>query len=154
VLRLDLTDLVNVTVDFDWRTYLADPEDQFVVAYYKGDGTAFQPEGLGNPNNTYDWFNDPQLGNGGNAWYTNNWVELLRDGPNDAFQPETFALPGDDVVYLAFWMDANSDRDFGKFDNVLIMADPKLDDNEIPEPGSLMLLMLGAAACSIAARRS
>ena len=31
--------------------------DRLVVAYYVGDG-------LGTPNNTYDWFNDPTLGNG------------------------------------------------------------------------------------------
>jgi hypothetical protein len=157
ILRLDLTGLVDVTLDFDWRTYLSEVADgdKFVVAYYKGDGTAFQPEGLGTPNNTYDYFNDPQLGNGSETWYNDNWVELLRDGPDNNFTHETFALPGDDIVYLAFWNDDDdTEVDYAKIDNVLIMADPKPNENDIPEPGSLMLLILGVAACSMAARRS
>jgi len=139
VLRLDLTGYASATLDFDWRTYRAEGADRFVVAYYVGDGTAFQPGGLGTPNNRYDWYNDPQLGNGGTAWYTNNWVELLRDGPDDLFAHESFALPAGDIVYLAFWHDDDlTNGDFAKFDNVVVSA-------LVPEPCCLGLCGLGLA---------
>jgi hypothetical protein len=146
VLRLDLTGLRDVTLDFDWRTYVAEEPDRFIVAYYKGDGTAFQPEGLGTPNNKYDWFNDPQLGNGSTTWYNTYWVELMQGAPNDLFTHETFSLPGDDIVYLAF-RETGGDLDFGKFDNVVITARP------IPEPSSLILFGLALAAIAGARRR-
>lgn len=152
VLRLDLSGLTNVTLDFDWRTFLADTSDRFVVAYYQGDGMAFQAGGLGNPNGIYDWYNDPDLGGGvmdrdggtGNSWYQDNWTELLRATKHDTFRHENFSLPGGDVLYLAFWMD-DGNGDFAKFDNIVVMADP------IPEPSSLALLM--TAGCLLARRR-
>jgi hypothetical protein len=146
VLRLDLTGLTNVTLDFDWRTFLADTGDRFVVAYYQGDGTVFQAGGLGLPNGDYDWYTDPDLGGGvmdrdggtGNAWYQDNWTELLRATKHDTFRHENFSLPGGDILYLAFWMD-NGDGDFAKFDNIVVMADP------VPESSGLALLL--TASC-------
>jgi hypothetical protein len=152
VLRLDLTGITNVTLDFDWRTYIQDAADDFVVAYYVGDGTADQPGGLGNPNGVFDWFNDPQLGNGSMTWYNNNWTELLRASPNDLYTHSTFPLPGNSVVYLAFWNDdgssSDNELDFGKFDNVVVRGEV------VPEPASFVLLGFGLLATSFRRRRS
>lgn len=151
VLRLDLQGLTNLTLDFDWRTFLAETTDRLVVAYYVGDGMDFQPEGLGTPNNIYDWYNDPQLGGGvmdldggtSNSWYQNNWVELMRASESNSFTHEHFDVTLNDptvqnsVVYVAFWMD-NGNKDFGKIDNVQVMAD------YIPEPSSLILALVAA----------
>ena len=149
VLRMDLTAFASATLDFDWRTYLAEGLDRFVVAYYVGDGTEFQPEGLGTPNNKYDWYNDMDLGNGSDAWYNANWTELLRAAPDNFFKHETFPLPAGDIVYLAFWSDdSRTNNDFGKFDNVVVSA-------IVPEPGSLALLgVMLASAAAFLRRRS
>jgi hypothetical protein len=138
-LRLDLTGITNVTLEFDWRTYLQEADDDFVVAYHVGDG-------LGTPNNTYDWFG-PGFANGDPTWYTNNFTELLRDGPDDVFSSESFSLPGNDIVYVLFWSDDNNNLDFGKFDNVVVTGEV------IPEPGSLVLIGLGLLAASFARTR-
>lgn len=153
VLRLDLTGLTNMTLDFDWRTFLADSSDRLVVSYYVGDG-------LGTPNNTYDWYNDPQLGGGvmdldggtANSWVVNNWTELMRATESNTFMHEHYDITLDDpsvedsVVYVAFWMD-NGDNDYGKIDNVMIMAD------YIPEPSTGLLALLAAAVLGIVKRR-
>jgi hypothetical protein len=164
VLRLDLTGYMNVTLDFDWRTFSADSTDQFVVAYYQGDGTEFQLEGLGMPNGVYDWFNDPQLGNGdlsanisGNPtsqWYFDNWTELYRLNPNNVFTHKSTTLPSGDILYLAFWMD-NGDGDFAKFDNILVMGDPKppTGNPPVPEPLSVAVwVLLATCAGGVSAR--
>jgi hypothetical protein len=153
VLRVDLTGMTNMTLDFDWRTFRVDSSDRLVVAYYVGDGTEFQVEGLGTPNNIYDWYNDDDLGGGvmdlsgglANSWYVDNWVELMRVTGSNSFTHEHFDITFDDpsvedsVVYVAFWMD-NGDDDFGKIDNVLVMADPL-----VPEPSSMVLALMAVA---------
>jgi PEP-CTERM motif len=147
VLRLDLAGLTNVTLDFKWRTFLADPPDRFVLAYYVGDGSEFQAGGLGMPNGYYDWYSDPDLGGGvmdldggtSNSWYVNNWVELMRTTGSDHFTSEHFDLPVEnDVVYVAFWMD-DGNMDFVKIDDVQVMAD------YIPEPSTGVLSLVAAA---------
>ena len=152
VLRLDLTNLTNITLDFDWRTFSADSPDRLAVAYYVGDGTAFQPEGLGMPNGVYDWYNDPELGGGvmdrdsgtGNSWYQDNWTEIMRASPNTSFTHKHFDLTlsdplvENDILYIAFWMD-NGDNDYGKIDNVEVRAD------YIPEPSTGIMALVAAA---------
>jgi hypothetical protein len=161
VLRLDLAGLTNVTLDFEWRTFLADVPDRFVVAYYVGDGTEFQAGGLGMPNGTYDWYSDPDLGGGvmdrdsgtGNSWYQDNWVELMRTSGSNSFSSEHFDLPvEDDVVYVAFWMD-DGNMDFVKIDDVMVMADPLPPSGSIPEPSSAVLFLVGASVLGWCRRR-
>jgi hypothetical protein len=156
VMRLDLTNYTNVNLSFDWRMHATEQHDFFKVAYYQGDGTAFQPEGLGTPNNIYDWFNDPQLGAGSMTWYQTFWLpnELLNapgNGTNNSTTMKVFPptpLPGGDILYLLFWLDNGSastgDSDLGKFDNVLITG-----DLIVPEPGSLVLLGLSVAGLTL-----
>lgn len=76
-----------------------------------------------------------------NSWYRNHWTELLRASAHTSFQHASYPLPGGETLYLAFWMD-NGNKDFAKFDNIVIMADREVI---IPEPSSLALCGLGAA---------
>ena len=153
VIALDLTNYIDVELAFTWRTFLPNSHpnnnDRFVVAYYQGDD-------LGTPGNIYDWFNDPALGNGdltatdpngpANTWYVNNWTEVLRSKSNSVQSESGISLPGGGPIYLAFWLD-NGDNDLGKFDNVVITG------TLIPEPTSLLLMMIGTAGCAATLRQ-
>lgn len=150
VAKIDLTNVVGAELAFDWRTFATESNDRFVVAYYVGDD-------LGEPGNAYDWFNDPNLGDGdmsgtnagggqANTWYLNNWTEVLRDTSPSSFQSESgIDISGGDgsVIYLAFWLD-NGDHDLGKLDNIVVSG------TVIPEPGSFVLAL--SAGCLILRR--
>ncbi len=150
VIRLDLTNYQLAQLAFDWRTFNTESTDRFVVAYYVGDG-------LGTPNNAYDWFNDPTKGasdmtatdpNGqANTWYVNNWTEVHRGTSPNSFQQESgILLPVGDVIYLAFWLD-NGDHDLAKVDNIHI------EGVLVPEPSSMLIAGIGVALYAVVGYR-
>jgi hypothetical protein len=152
VIRLDLTNFLDVDLSFDFRTFNASGNDRFVAAYYIGDG-------LGTPNGTFDWYADPLYGNsdmsaaGPNGpttpWYLANWNEVERALSPSGFissGPHTLTGSGGNVVYIAFWLD-NGDSDLGKFDNVVITGEL------VPEPTTFVLAGFGIAAVGFVAIR-
>jgi hypothetical protein len=144
VLRVDLTAYENVNIEFDWRMHNALQTHRNKFAYHVGDG-------LGTPNNTYDWFSDPAFANGNPAWYGANFTELLSVNrtfggtqADGSVRHESLSIPGGDVLYLVWWYDVppgTTGTRLGKIDNVVITG-----DLIIPEPGTCVLLALGAAS--------
>jgi hypothetical protein len=130
---IDTTDLVDVVLSFDWRTFSAGSSDQLVAGYYLGDI----------PASLFGSTNSADLRFTAYSW--SNWVELDRQNAHNTFTHQTFDLPEDaGIVWVALWLD-NGEGDFGKVDNVHVSA--------IPEPSTLLLTLGGLAALAGAARR-
>jgi PEP-CTERM motif len=153
VMKLDLTAYQNVVLDFDWRMHGENNTDRFRMAYFQGN--EYLGNELGSPNNTYNWFSDPNFGNGGMTWYTNEWTELVNVAGAtlgvENFTSETLPIPGGDIVYLLFWLDnssGNGNFDLGKIDNVVVTG-----DLIVPEPASIALVGLGLVSIASLARR-
>jgi hypothetical protein len=137
-LRLDLTAYENVNVSFDWRMHNALASMRNKFAYHVGDG-------LGTPNNTYDWSSESftTVLDVGRSFY----------GTNGSVGQESIPLPGGDVIYLVWWLDHSStpgsvEFRLGKIDNVVITG-----DLIVPEPGSFVLMVLGIASAASIRRR-
>jgi hypothetical protein len=153
--KINTTGLSNVNLSFDWRTFLADTNDRFVVGYHVGSLAGF---GTCNGNGETGCFADLR----GNAtkWYTNqndlnptttgNWNQLLRATGSDAWQNESFLLGNNannqSEVWIAFWLD-NGEGDFVKFDNVSVTAVPEADTY------ALMLAGLGLVGYTVSRRK-
>ena len=141
----------QITLSFDWRTFSAGSHDELVVGYFVGDLAAGHPIG----------FVDGQIdlrptSHGGPAngiwnWEGGGWTELLRDGPDNGFNHETFSLElaaGAPQVWLAFWMDGG-EHDFAKIDNILVTGELRA----VPLPPAVWMMGSGLLALAGMRRR-
>lgn len=137
VLRIDTTGYQNVNLSFLWRTFQAESPDRFTVGYHIGDNLGFATSG---PNRFLN------LSTGPGAWAT-SWTQLLSGTAGDAWRSKSTTLPSNaGPIYVAFWLN-DGHGDYGKFDNILITANPIA----VPEPTVLALGLVGVAA--LAARK-
>jgi hypothetical protein len=135
--RIDTTDLVDVVLSFDWRTFSASSGDQLVAGYYLGDI----------PAPLFGTTRSADLRFTAYSWA--NWVELERQNAHNTFTHQEFDLPEDaGIVWVALWLD-DGEGDYAKFDNIQVSATA----NPIPEPSTLLLVLGGLAALSRAHRR-
>jgi hypothetical protein len=126
---VDTTDLGEVMLSFDWRTFSANSGDTLVAGYFVGDI----------PLDVFGSDRSADLQSGPYAW--SGWIELVRQGARAAFKHYEFSLPADvGTVWVAFWLD-NGHGDYGKLDNVMVSG------LAVPEATSALL---GAAALAAA----
>ena len=149
--KISTVGYTSVTLSFDWRTFLAETSDRFVVGVHYGSiadfGSDFGgPACDGNGNN--GCFAD--LRTGANSWTaTGAWTELLRASASNSWSSQSYALTaGQSEVWVALWLD-NGEGDYGKFDNVLVTATP------VPEADTyaMMLAGLGLVGYSVSRRK-
>ncbi len=121
LLRIDTTDIFDVVLSFDWRTFSASSQDELVVGYFEGD----IPESVFGSDLTADLR--------GTTWAWSKWVELDRQGAHSTFTHEVFSLPEDaGPIWVAFGLD-NGEGDYGKLDNVRVEGKA---GSPVPEPSS------------------
>ena len=140
---VDTTDLEDIVLSFDWRTFAASSGDKLVAGFFAGD----IPLSIFGSDRSADLLTGPY------AW--SNWTELLRQSRHDNFTSHTFALPSDiGMIWVAFWLDDEGHRDwtgdYGKVDNVHVQGEPIIAPPPVPEPS---LPLLGAAALALFAVR-
>jgi len=152
VFKLDTTNLDAITLSFDWRTFLADTGDRFVVGYHVGPITQF---GACAGNGEAGCFADLKTAL---PWYTTqtgttltgNWSQLLRSTKSDTWQGASFLLPdaveNQSEVWFAFWLD-NGEGDYAKVDNVKVTA------TVVPLPAAIWLFGTGLLGLIGVARR-
>jgi hypothetical protein len=150
--KLNTTNYDAITLSFDWRTFLADTNDRFVVGYHIGPISQF---GACTGEGEAGCFADLVTAL---PWYTTqtsttlsgNWTQLLRDTKSDAWQSESFLLPdaveNQSEVWFAFWLD-NGEKDFAKVDNINVTA------TVVPVPPAVWLFGTGLLGLVGVARR-
>ena len=151
--KLNTTNLDNITLRFDWRTFLADTSDRFVVGYHVGPIANFgscsgngEAGCFGDLRTTLPWYvnQNAQI----NPALTGNWTQLLRDTRSNAWQSESFLLPNaienNQEVWFAFWLD-NGENDFAQIDNVVVTA--------VPEADTWAMMIAGLGLVGLSARR-
>ncbi len=142
--RIDLTNVSEATLAFDWRMFSVGSSDKLVVGYYEGDDLGFGPT-----TPIVDFV--AAQGGHGNAvtWWQNSWTEVIRDNQGSSWSTESdIALAVGGVVWVGFWID-NGDGDFAKIDNITVGV---TGATNIPEPGTALLL--GVGLLGLAGRRS
>lgn len=150
--KIDTTGKNNVTLSFDWRTFLAGKKDRFVVGYHVGSIAGF---GACTGEGELGCFADLTTSlpfytnqNDLNPTLTGNWTQLLRASRHSNWTNQSYTLGNDannqSEVWIAFWMD-NGEGDYAKFDNVLVTA--------VPEAETYAMLLAGLGLVGFAARR-
>ncbi len=146
VFKISATGYSGITLSFDWRTFLADTGDRFVVGYHVGPISEF---GSCDGNGSSGCFADLQ--SGANSW-TNGWIELQRDSKSNSWNSESYELTaaeGQSEVWIAFWLD-NGEGDYAKFDNVLVTGTVSAP---VPEAGTYAMMLAGLGLVGFAASR-
>ena len=141
---VDTTDLENVVLSFDWRTFSASSGDELVAGFFAGE---IGLDVFGSDRSA-DFLTGPY------AW--SNWTELLRQNRHDNFTSHSFALPSDvGTIWVALWLDdeghSDSAGDYGKVDNVHVQG-MAIAPPPVPEPTTLLLLGAAAIAALAATR--
>ncbi len=133
----------DIMLSFEWRTFSAGTNDRFVAGYYVGDDLGFDT----GANRFRDFITDDFGGNNAAAenWWNTEWTEIVRD-KSGTFQTVNVALPEDEVIWVAFWLD-NGEGDYGKLDNVHVTG------TLIPEPTTALLLLAGLTGLGVRRRR-
>ncbi len=159
--HLDTSNLTDVKLSFDWKTYHTNPlQDRLVVGYYIEDLSSNSSllgfgscTGEGESGCYKDFFTDnfdtghPILDNAAaENWWATEWTQIL-SARSPLWQTETdIALPeGEESVWVAFWLD-NGENDFGKIDNIIVTA------TVVPEPVSSILFVIGSTAFAVRRR--
>lgn len=152
--KLNTTNLDNITLRFDWRTFLASTNDRFVVGYHVGPISSFGScSGQGeagcfaeNLNTRLPWYVNQNVQT--NPVLTGNWTQLLRDTRSNAWKSESFLLPNavenNSEVWFGFWLD-NGEGDYAQIDNVLVTA--------VPEADTWAMMVVGLGLVGFSARR-
>lgn len=151
LLRINTTGYSNVTLSFDWRTFLVGSADRLVVGYRVG---SISPFGTCTGNGESGCFADLRASL---PWYTTetgttltgNWTQLLRATKSDAWANQSYTLSAaadnQSQVWIAFWLD-NGEGDYGKIDNVSVTA------TVVPVPAALWLFSSGLLGLSAFSR--
>ncbi len=155
--KLDTTGRQNIQLNFDWRTFKAGSGDQLIAGYFVGDFTAATGAPAFATDRTIDLRNAAHGGSDGswnwnpiNGGNTGNWIEVFRGNSQNSWLPESLTLDQADnqqEVWVAFWLD-NGNKDFGKFDNVVVTADAV-----VPLPAAVWLFGSGLLGLVGIARR-
>ena len=137
---VDTTDLSDVLLSFDWRTFAAPAGDQSVVGYFIG-ASPFGANALADSSEGCDHDGCSDLESLDPGLFT----ELLRVDVHSDFTHHELALPSDaGIVWVAFWHDGG-ENDYTKLDNVLVTA--------VPEPAAALLLLAGTAGLAAFGRK-
>lgn len=152
LLKLNTTGYDNVTLSFDWRTFLAGTSDRLVVGYHVGSISQFGScTGAGESGcyadllSPFPWYTS-QTG----TTLTGNWTQLLRASASNSWNSQSYTLAtaadNQSEVWIAFWLD-NGEGDYGKIDNVMVTATP------VPVPTAVWLFGSGLLGLIGIARR-
>lgn len=133
--KLNTTNLDNITLKFDWRTFLASTNDRFVVGYHIGAISNFGTctgEGesgcFADLTTTLPWYTNQNALNP--VIISSNWSPLVRATNSNAWQDEAFLFPdaaeNQAEVWVSFWLD-NGEGDYALIDNIEVTAVPEAD---------------------------
>lgn len=151
--KISTAGYTNITLTFDWRTFVAETTDKVTVGYFVGDLDAMHPSNFA-ANRTIDLRPTSQGGpaNGPGNWsnYGGSWIQLMAGSGNDLWQlNESFTLTNADnapEVWVVFWLN-NGESDVGKVDNVVVTG------LVVPLPAAVWLFGSGLIGLVAAGRR-
>lgn len=133
--KVNTTNLDNITLNFDYRTFLAETTDRLVVGYHLGPISQF---GICTGEGEAGCFADLQTGP--NSW-ASGWTELLRASASGTWKSASYNLPNSvenqSELWFALWMD-NGNGDYGKIDNITVSG-----TTVVPIPAAVWLFVTG-----------